>query len=373
MDIRTDNPVGRVPDLRSTRRARLDVQDAGWRLGRRHGRWTADDVQTLLRQLDTTHALHCTGQVRPADAGRFATFLHRAVARGTFVSAALDAPAAGALPADLAERIAPTPHAGEVGELDWDVAAVAQRRAALAPLVGVLPPLSAVLLSRRADLVLPMVRRLAAQTYPDLEIVVATHGVPLPEGLRDAAADRPVVARELPGTLVFGDALNAAFALASGTLVMKVDDDDHIGDLHLWDLAAAHAYSGATLVGKTTTVVHLAALDTTVRRVFGTRESFTNRVAGSTMTMAREDLAAVGGWQPVPRAVDTALLASVRDAGGTVYQPHDIGYLYVRGHDPGAHTWTAGVEHFLRNVREQWIGLLAHPAFGTGRDGAASA
>src|SRR5699024_6993136 len=273
------------------------------------------------------------------------------------------------LPPALASLVPATPQSGEVGELHWDVAAVAQRRAALAPLVRPLPSLSAVVLSRRADLIVPVVRRLAAQDYANLEIVVATHGVPLPNGLEAAAGDRPLVTRELDGELIFGDALNAAFSCASGTLVVKMDDDDYIGDEHLWDLAAAHAYSRATLVGKTTTVVHLAALDTTVRRVFGTRESFTHRVAGSTMTMARDDLEAVGGWSPVPRGVDTALLQSVRDAGGTVYQPHDIGYLYVRSDDPGTHTWTAGVDHFLRNVREQWIGLLSHPAFGTDRDG----
>lgn len=322
-------------------------------------------MQRLLARLDTLHTVHWTGTILPAQAQEFAGFVHRAVARGTQVSGALDAQAAGFLPPELAAQISPAPHPGSVGELAWDVAAVEQRRAALAALLPAPPPISVVLVSRRSDLIVPMVRRIAAQHYPELEIVVGAHGVPLPTGLAQAAGSRPLVARELDAGLVFGDALNEAFSFASGALVNKSDDDDFISDDHIWDLAAAHVYSQATLVGKTTTVVHLEALDTTVRRVFGARETFTHRVAGSTMTMTAADLKQIGGWPSVPRAVDTALLASVQQLGGTIYQPHDIGYLYVRGHDPQAHTWAAEASHFLRNVREQWVGLLRHPAFGT--------
>ncbi len=374
VDIRRDNPVGRVPDTRSTRRQTLQLSSAGWSLGRHSGPWTLAGIDDVVRRLDTAHALHWTGALLPLHAPLFAELAHRAVARGTFVSGALDEAVTAHLPESLARSIAPAPHPGEVGDLAWDVAAVNQRRAALQPLIGPTPSMSAVLVSQRPELIIPMVRQLAALHYDKLEIVVASHGAPLPDGLQTAAGERPVVARELDSALVFGDALNQAFAMASGDLVSKVDDDDYYGYHHLWDLAATHTYSGATLVGKTTTVVYLEALDTTVRRVFGARETFTHRIAGGTMTLSAQDLRAVGGWPAVPRGVDTALLRSVREASGTVYQPHDIGYLYVRGHDHQAHTWTADVGHFLRNVREQWIGLLQHAAFGTdvNSDGAPS-
>lgn len=365
VDIRTDNPVGRVPDTRRTKRLVLRLEATGWRLGRHHGPWTPAGIEHALTVLDTVHAVHARGTVPPAGAALAGELIHRAAARGTFISGSLQPQALGLLPASLAASIPAASYPGEVGNLDWDVHSVAQRRAALKALWGQPPSMSVVLVSRRADLVVPMVRRLAAQNYDRLEIVVATHGVPLPAGLDEAAGGRELVMRELDGDLVFGDALNAAFSLASGTLVNKMDDDDHIGADHLWDLAAAHAYSGATLVGKTTTVVHLEALDTTVRRVYGARETFTHRVAGSTITLSAEDLRSLGGWPSVPHGVDTALLQEVGKNRGTIYQPHDIGYLYVRGHDPRAHTWTTDAGHFLRNVREQWIGLLRHPAFGT--------
>lgn len=364
MDIRSDNPVGGVPDPSTMSVRDLDLSAAGWRLGRRHGTWD-DGLDGQLDRLTGTHEVRVSGTAPPAVADRAAGFLHRVVARGTHVSGDLGAALSAALPPGLAGEIRPS-EGGRAGDLDWDARSVRQRRAALRPLFGSWPGVSLVLVSRRPDLVVPMVRRLSALDYPDLEIVVGLHGCATPTGLDDAAGPRALVVRELPADQVFGSVVDDAFACASGELVSKVDDDDHFGDAHVVDLVMAHTYSRATLVGKSTTVVFLEAIDTTVRRLYGgVRESFTHRVAGSTFLMDPSDLAAVGGWPHVPRAVDTHLITAIRRASGTIYQPHDIGYLYVRGADPSGHTWATGVDHFLRNTREQWIGLLSHPEFGT--------
>lgn len=365
MDIRSDNPVGGVPDPSTMSVRTLDLSAAGWRLGRRRGSWDGGLAAQLLPRLSGAHELRVAGPVPPGARGQVALFLHRAIARGTFVSGGVGDELVSALPRELAREIDP-PRDGRAGDLAWDVRSVRQRRAALRPLIGRWPTVSLVLVSRRRDLVAAMVRRLAALDYPELEIVVGLHGCSAPSGLAEAAGDRPVVVRELPADQVFGSVLADTFACASGELVSKVDDDDHFGDAHVQDLVMAHDYSGATLVGKSTTVVFLEAIDTTVRRLYGgVREGFTHRVAGSTFLMAPEDLAAVGGWPHVPRAVDTHLINAIRRESGTIYQPHDIGYLYVRNADPSGHTWGTGIDHFLRNTREQWIGLLRHPDFGT--------
>lgn len=365
MDIRTDHPVGRVPDAARMRTISLRCRPDGWQLGRSRGGWHGP-LGDALPRLDRVHALTISGTVPVSAVDECATFVHRAVARGTFVSGLTDARVRQALSPALAEHIDTTTSTSVAGELDWDVRAVEQRRAALRPLLGPLPTVSLVLVSCRADLVVPMVRRIADLDYPRLEIVVGLHGATKPPGLAEAAGGLPLQVHEFTADEVYGSVLDQTFARASGELVSKIDDDDYFGADHVWDLVAAHRYSGATLVGKTTTVVYLEAIDTTVRRVFGAREAFTHRVAGATMLLSREDLRAVGGWAPVPRAVDTELLKAVRRHGGTIYQPHDIGYLYHRGADSRAHTWAAAkLGHFLRNAREQWVGLLHHRAFGT--------
>lgn len=369
VDLRWDNPVGRVPDSSRMTVRTLRATTEGWHLGRRrHGAWDGS-LDALLPRLDEVHELRVqdTGLAFGA-ATQLAAFLHRAVARGTYVSGRLSRPVLAALPAGLGPLIT-APTEDRAGDLAWDVRSVVQRRAALLPLFPRWPSLSLVLVSRRRDLVRPLVERLARVDYPDLQIVVGLHGCATPEGLTEAAGERELVVREFPPDQVFGSVLEDAWASASGELVSKVDDDDYMSDAHVRDLVMAHGYSGATLVGKSTTVVYLEGVDTTVRRLFGVRESFTHRVAGSTFLMSPADLAAVGGWPHVPRAVDTHLIGAIREQGGTIYQPHDIGYLYMRSADPTGHTWTTGIDHFLRNTREQWVGLLRHPEFGTDEPG----
>lgn len=366
MNLRIDHPVGRVPDTTRPRSKTLHLTPDGWSLGRYRGRWIGS-LHDALGVLDTEHGLTISGVASSSAADEIATFIVRAIARGTFVSGLVDPEVRKALPPELNDCIGAITPTSVPGDLDWDVRAVEQRRTALRPLVTQLPKVSVILVSRRPRLVDQMVQAMAAQNYPDLEIVVGLHGVEASPGLSDMAIDREISVYEFPADDVYGSVLDQTTARASGDLVTKIDDDDHYGPDHLWDLVASHRYSGATMVGKSTTVVYLEALDTTVRRLHGVREIFTHRVAGSTILLQPDDLRSVGGWPHVPRAVDTALINALRAHGGTIYQPHDIGYLYVRKKDAGSHTWSsADTGHFLRNTREQWIGLLQHPAFGTG-------
>ncbi|GIG90794.1 glycosyltransferase family 2 protein [Plantactinospora endophytica] len=266
-------------------------------------------------------------------------------------------------------------------DLDWEARAVRQRRAVLRrhargfalprlaaatfPGLGALPSVSALLVTRRLEHVVDAVRIVAAQTYPELEIVLCLHGVRLPAGLRRWLADcgRPLEIVEVPARQSFGEAMVAATARARGTLVTKFDDDDTYGPEHVWDLVLARHHSGATLVGKAAEFVYLGALDTTVRRDAGAPESFAQVVAGGTILVGRGDLADVGGWRPVPRSVDRGLLDRVRRAGGLVYRTHPLGYVYQRR--PAGHTWDPGLEYFLRDGGAQWAGLPRHAEFGT--------
>ncbi|GAA3766157.1 hypothetical protein GCM10022225_60610 [Plantactinospora mayteni] len=283
------------------------------------------------------------------------------------------------LRAPLPDR--PTGRPDPQTELDWEARAVRQRRAVLRrhargfalprlaaatfPGLAALPSVSVLLVTRRLEHVLDAVATVAAQSYPELEIVLCLHGVGLPVELRQRLADcgRPVEVVEVPAGQSFGEAMVAATARARGTLVTKFDDDDTYGPEHVWDLVLARHHSGATMVGKAAEFVHLGALDTTVRRDAGAAESFAPVVAGGTILIGRGDLAEVGGWRPVPSSVDRGLIDRVRRAGGLVYRTHPLGYVYQRR--PAGHTWDPGLEYFLRDGGAQWTGLPRHAEFGT--------
>jgi hypothetical protein len=248
--------------------------------------------------------------------------------------------------------------------IEWEIRSVRQRRAAMRHHSAGLtpPPVSAVLVSKRPQLATGQVAVLAAQTYPDLEIVLGLHGADEPSGLRTIAGDRPLRVVHIPAGRNLGEALQETTSAARGTLITKVDDDDRYGPEHVWDLVLAHHYSGGTVVGKGADFVYVEPKYVTVRRRMGA-EFFTDTVAGGTITLDRDDLSAAGGWPAVPRHVDRALLDRVLDDGGLVYRTHPLGFIYTR-HGNG-HTWQADLDYFLRDARRTWNGLPPYEEFGT--------
>lgn len=366
-----DTPVGRVPGPESDRRAHLALSGEGWSLTSpwrptARGPWSRPEALVdRLDRLDKVHSLTVDAEpTGPApDAGTtaaLATFVTRAIARGTFV--------VGDLPAVVSRRVhADVPGAAHQrpGDLAFDLAAVNQRRQVLGTRLEATPTVSIVLATRRPQLLETVAAMIRAQTYRRIEVVIVVHGGD-PEALPSPdVGDLDLQVLAAPADRSLGHALQVATDAASGDLVTKMDDDDHYGPDHVLDLVLGREVSGAPVVGKGGTTVHVEALDTTIRRVVGVPETPVHRVAGGTILVGAEELRSLGGWSDVPRAVDSALMDAAADAGAMIYRPHDIGYLYVRRASDSDHTWSTDIGHFLAGSREQWLGLLRHPAFGT--------
>ncbi|MEV0157510.1 hypothetical protein AB0H57_27815 [Micromonospora sp. NPDC050686] len=291
------------------------------------------------------------------------------------------------LPAEVAELLGPelagltvaAPPGPDADPIDRELASIRQRRAALRrhatalalprataayPALARPPSVTALLMTRRPERLVVALRDLTGQTYPELEVVVGLHGVELPPEVAAAVAacPLPVQVVTVAGDVCFGEALAEITRYARGTLVTKVDDDDRYGVEHVWDLVLARHYSGATVVGKGAEFVYLEPRDLTVRRRMAS-EFYDDVVAGGTMLLSRGDLEAAGGWRPVNRSIDRALLDRVLDAGGLVYRTHGFGFLYTR-HGEG-HTWDPGLDYFVQNPLRQWTGLPPHETFGT--------
>ncbi|MFI6599830.1 glycosyltransferase [Nonomuraea sp. NPDC050536] len=221
------------------------------------------------------------------------------------------------------------------------------------------PPLVSVLLAtRRTDMVGFALDQIARQRGANLEVVLALHGVPA--GHPDvapavAAFDRPLTVFEAPASAVFGEVLNQAATRASGSFLLKMDDDDWYGPEFLSDLLLAHSYSGAQLVGTVPEFVYLSSIDVTVHRHQIT-EQITSFVAGGTILVERSAFQAVGGFRPLRRSVDTQFQEALQAAGGQIYRTHGLGYILRRG--PAAnHTWQEPIGTFLQRNRRQWRGF----------------
>jgi hypothetical protein len=214
-------------------------------------------------------------------------------------------------------------------------------------------PVTVLLASKRPELIGAAVERVALQDHRPLELVVATHGfdpglVPRPD------PELPMTVLPVPEAALLGEVLNVATAAASGAVLVKMDDDDHYGPSHVTDLLVALRFSGASVVGKAAEHIYLGALDVTVRRKRAS-ERFGGRVAGGAIGCHRAVLADIGGWAPVPRAVDSRLLAAVELAGGSVYQTHGFGFVLNRHGQ--RHTYPTGDSNYLRRLVAQRVGL----------------
>ena len=267
------------------------------------------------------------------------------------------------------------------------VGAVPVRAGALLPL----PALSVLVASMRPDSVEALLADLAAQTYPEFEVVLGTHGwTASPAQLQrwSARLGRPLRAVARDADVPFGEVLGALSRAADGDVLTKADDDDVYGADHLTDLVLAWRQTGADLVAKAPRFVHLedpaatgpggpvgtggtgvapdprgGTTGSTVDRSWAASEVFGRTPAGGTLLAARSTLLAAGGWSGSIRHVDIDLTARIRQAGGVTYRTHGLGYVYVR-HARG-HTWTVDHSVFLEQAGDVLPGLPA--AIATGR------
>ncbi|MFM8154710.1 MAG: glycosyltransferase family 2 protein [Actinomycetes bacterium] len=255
--------------------------------------------------------------------------------------------------------------------LGWQSASLAARRHALrsqtpAAQLNDWPSVSAVLLTHRDDYLDHALRQLAAIRYPRFEIVLAIHGDAISdEQVQRVIAGHPHAVRvvRIDSDVIFGTAMQCACDAAEGQLITKIDDDDFYGPEHVWDLVLARMYSGAQVTGKALDWIRVESADLTVFRPTYAAEKFADFVAGGTMLISREDLADIGGWLPVAKHIDRALLDAFLAEGALVYRTTGLGYVYVR-HGSG-HTAQVSDEHFLTKNAARWPGLIAHEEFGT--------
>ena len=366
-DPALDNPIGWVREVEPRAAAlgppRLLPAGAGVRRA-----VTARDREALrhCHRLEDVAAYHAGACERAATLARLA-------ARGVPVHLADRDPALPELLGEELHRLMTAEIRG-AGADAREARSIAMRRAALrthslgararqvcaaagAP-APALPRVSVLLATRRPERLGAALAQVARQSYPNVELVLALHGPGFaPGAAQRAVADLGCAARllRLDASLPLGAVLDAATAAAGGALLAKMDDDDLYGSEHLWDLVLAQEYSGAALVGKFPATVYLARSDRTVRQRRVRSETWSRSITGGAMLVARAALERAGGWRPVPRHVDQALVEDVLGSGGGVYRTHDSGYLLVRHGD--GHTWEAGDGEFLAGAEAVLAGL----------------
>lgn len=332
---------------------------------------TGGSPDRTARDSDLEHGRDSEGERAAAlDPAVAAGFVARLCLAGVVVDGSSLPEPVTALLSDELRGIVTAPLPDVADPFAWEVRSIGGRRAVVrghAPrsstlVGGGLPLVSVLLMTRRPEALGPVRAMLARQTYPAVEVLVGIHDDDAPLPVWDAASDPPTEAHRIPTSRTLGEGLGLLTTRARGTLVAKMDDDDIYGPEHVWDLVIGRLVSGATVVGKAAELVALDALGVTIRRTSMVSDDYARTVAGGTILVARGDLEALGGWRPVPAAVDRALLDRVLEHTGLIYRTWAPGFIYRR-HDHD-HTWDADASHFLRREHERWPGFPSHPEFG---------
>jgi Glycosyl transferase family 2 len=225
--------------------------------------------------------------------------------------------------------------------------------------VSASPSVSILMATNRPNMVTFAIEQMAAQRYPNVEILCGLHGFSLPTATRERVAALAPHAQlfEVSSDRDLGQVLALLGERASGDLVTKWDDDDWYTIEHLSDLVAAMRYSGAGVVAKAAEYVYLSSLDLTLRRFRSNGETFSTTIAGGTLMLTRSMLQGIGGWPAGPRRVDRLLIEAVEAVGAPIYRLHGLGYLLRRDSHATNHTWLAEDDYFLAQAVDQRPGL----------------
>lgn len=216
---------------------------------------------------------------------------------------------------------------------------------------------SVVLCTNRPEFLRHAIGQVSRQRHPSLELIVVAHGEGFPSDAEiKNETNTPIEVVRCDQSVIFGDALNAGTAAASGQLVTKLDDDDWYGPDHILDLLHAHQVSGSPLVAKGAEFVYLGEIDVTIRRLTDGSDTYQNRnVAGGTLMFERTTIQQLGGWRSVEKHVDQALLDDLELNRIPWYRTHGFGYVLHRRRS--GHTWDASIDYFLDLATSQYRGL----------------
>ena len=225
--------------------------------------------------------------------------------------------------------------------------------------VSASPAVSILMATNRPEMVTFALKQMAAQRYPNIEILCGLHGFSLPATTRERVAAITPHAQlfDVGSDRDLGQVLALLGERASGDLVTKWDDDDWYAPEHLSDLVAAMRYSGAGVVAKAAEYVYLSSLDLTLRR-FGTRCRDVLHHDRRWHADADALDAAGNRWLAGrPAAGRSPAYRGGRGGGSPSYRVHGVGYLLRRDSRAGNHTWQAEDDYFLAQAVDQRPGL----------------
>lgn len=246
----------------------------------------------------------------------------------------------------------------------WEHHTFAHRATTILDTLKLLPPqtddvplVSIICSTNKENQVEHVIEQVAQQNYPNIELLLAGHGVALDPALADIARDKGVSRIEilqLDSDCTLGLCLNELVKKSSGKIVAKFDDDDFYLPNYLRDQVNILRVMDADLVGKASIYFHLSSNNALVKRWAHREHTWYSFVAGATLVGWRDTFVAV----PFPdrsRGEDSGFLKELEAKGMHVYSADSFNYLAIRR--GSGHTWNISDTDILAYSQVETFGL----------------
>lgn len=231
----------------------------------------------------------------------------------------------------------------------------------LGPRAVGLPRVSIILATHRVERIEACQRNIAAQNYPNLEVIIVLNNDAYDEtsvqelfaGMRDLQILR------VPSFRNLGTCINLGVTHATGAYIAKMDDDDFYGPSYISDLVLAALESGADITGKKAAFYFFEDGQEYCFRGAAFRNrwlwpltherghticsdsisTYCSTVAGASLLVARDVIRRIPFDEAAPRGTDTIFQLACRRAGFTTYVSDEFNFCYVRHACVQQHLW----------------------------------
>lgn len=207
--------------------------------------------------------------------------------------------------------------------------------------------ISVLLSTRRPEFVDYALKNLEKQTTKPHEVLLMLHGATDKDykeaSKRAAKSPLDVIVTKHSKDQLFGQVLDDGLQRATGDYISKIDDDDHYGENHLYDLCVARVHSQADIVGKWNNWIHVTKTNEVISWVPEKENGYYGHLPGGTI-LAKAPLMKSLGFGYVRHGIDSELYERAKRRGVSIYSTHRYNYVRVRHND---HTYTAKDSDFM--------------------------
>lgn len=209
---------------------------------------------------------------------------------------------------------------------------------------------SVITCSNRKDSLNNILDNYKNQTYPkkELIIIINNNDISLQDWMDIVRNREDITIYKLREEVSLGNCLNYAIANSKYDYISKFDDDDYYGPNYLKDSINAFKYTDAAIVGKQTIYSYIERTHSLVLRFPNHENSYTDYVAGSTITFKKEIFSKVK-FKNLNQSEDTNFLINALEAGFKIYSLDRFNHVVSRRSNLESHTWKISETNFIKN------------------------